>query len=246
MPRLSWVRFARRMSGLVKQPELPNIESLIDRESDQQPSRNYFVLSCAIPAGIATFGFGSVFVAWLAGNTGLPLVLGSVLTAVLAGAAWYLFFRLYKSVSESRRRLRDAVLKFAPRYAGFGNVVAGEHVLTEEYAALLDEAAGLYLRHAGTVAEPATTKALRAIEEAMGKLMEVAASKDRQAQVQALDWANPVLDELRLLSRSLDEHARASKVMEQDDPVAGLRQVRAELDGTSEALQELHDHVQNS
>ncbi len=246
MPALSWVRFARRVTGLVRQRELPNLESLIDAESERQPFHNLFILSCAIPAGIATFGFGSVFVAWLAGNGGLPLLLGSALTVALSAAAWFIFYRLYKSIPPSRMRLRKLIMKLTPRYGSFGNIIGGVQVLSDDFGALLDEASGIYLRHCSNDSaqqDDAPDKAVRAIEEAMARLMEVAVSKDRHAQDQALVWAEPILAELRLLDASLKAHAITAKMSEADDPLAGLRDARVELEATTTAMNELSDHV---
>ena len=246
MPTLSWVRFARRVPGLVRQRELPHIEALIDLESDRQPSRQYFELSCAVPAVIATFGGLSVFFAWVNGNTGLSLVLGTALTVVLSGAAWLVFFRLYKSNLPSSQQLRKSILKFSPRYASFSNIVGVEHVLTDEFAPLLDEAAGLYHRHCSDDRKQmgeAHAKAVRAIEESLAKLMEAAVSQDHRAQIQALVWAEPLLEELRLLGRTLEAHALASKRTDLNDPLAGIRDARAELEGTASAIEELRVHV---
>lgn len=246
MGALSWVRFARRVNGLVRQSELTNLETLIETEAERQPNSNYFVLACAIPAGIAIFGGGSVFVAWLSGNYGLPLLLGSILTAFLAIGAWYVFFRLYKSVPPSRIQLRKQVMKFLPRYCSLGNILGGESVMTEQFSALIDEAAGIYLKHCSDSLShlgDAPTKAVRAIEESMSRLMEVALSKDRRSQEQAMVWALPMLVELRSLDLTLDHHSNLARKNEIDDPLAGLRDARSELEQVQTALSELQDHT---
>lgn len=248
MPALSWIRFARRVPGLVRQSELPNLEALIDSESARQPNLNYYILACAIPAGIAICGGFSVFFAWISGNRGLPLALGSALTVALAAGAWFIFYRLYKSVPASRQKLRKLITKFSPRYASFGNIFAGEHVLSEQFASLLDEAAGIYLRHCSvetSQSNDAPKNAVRAIEEAMTRLMEEAVNRDHPAQEQALVWAQPILEELRLLNSSLESHAIASKRSDVTDPLARLRNARSELETTTTAMQELSDHISN-
>jgi hypothetical protein len=239
---LSWVRLARQVPGVVRQAELPNLEALIDAESGRQPSYNYFVLSCAIPAGIATFGGFSVFVAWLSGNTGLPLILGTALTAILTAGAWFIFYRLYTSVPPSRRHLRGLILKFGKQYGSFGNIMLGEQSMPQDFATLLDEAAGIYLRH-GAAEGSASAKAVAAIEDSMARLMEVAVLKDPQAQTRAMSWAEPLLVELRLLDQSLLEHAKLAERQALADPLANLREARVELETSNTAAEELEQHL---
>ncbi len=248
MPALSWVRFSRRVPGVVRQRELENLEALIDAEAGRQPTRNHFVLSCAIPAGIATFGGLTVFVAWLAGNTGMPLILGTALTVGLSAAAWFIFYRLYRSVPESTRRLRDLILKFSKHYASFGNMILGEQSLSDPFAAVLDEASGIYLRHvnnASNQSSEVSKKAIRAIEDALTRLLEVAVQKDRDAQNLALASAQPMLEELRRLDQSLTEHALHADRHGLADPLASLREVRAELETSNTAIQELDQHLES-
>ena len=246
MGALSWVRLSRRVPGVVRQRELVDLERLIDAEMGRQPARNLFILSCAIPAGIGAFGGLSVFVAWLSGNKGLPLALGGVLTVILAAGAWFTFFRLYRAIPPSKRRLRDLILRFSRRYASFGNIILGEQPLSDEYAALLDEAAGLYLRHSDDENLPlsgAPVKAVRAFEQAMSKLMEVALLEDQGAQAQAISWAQPILDGMRSLDQSLTEHALSSRRGELAEPLARLAEARAELETGTHAIQELEQHL---
>jgi hypothetical protein len=246
MGALSWVRLTRRVPGVVRQRELANLEAMIDAEAGRQPTRNLFVLSCAIPAGVATFGGASVFIAWLAGNTGAPLALGTGATAVLTGAAWFLFYRLYRAVPESTRHLRDLNFKFSRRYGSFGNIILGEQPLSDRFATLLDEAAGIYLRHCFAPAQgtDAEARVVKAIESAMTKLMEVANQSDQEAQNHALSWAQPILNELRLVDRSLLERALTTKGQDLNDPLASLRAARTELDTGNAAVRELDQHLQ--
>jgi hypothetical protein len=248
MPALSWVRLTRRIPGLVRQRELANLEALIDVEEGRQPTRNLFVLSCAIPAGIAIFGGMSVFFAWIAGNKGLPLALGTALTVILAAGAWLTFFTLYRSVPPSKRRLRELIFKLSRRYASFGNIVLGEKLLSDPFATLLDEAAGIYLRYDSGAVNPTTdapAKAMTAIEEAMSKLLEAALLIDRVAQDKALSWAQPILEEMRLLDQSLAEHALSVESDDMIDPLAGLRAVRVEVETRTTAIQELNQELRH-
>jgi len=239
---LSWVRLARQVPGVVRQAALPDLEALIDAESGRQPSYNYFVLSCAIPAGIATFGGFSVFVAWLSGNSGLPLILGTALTAILTAAAWFIFYRLYTSVPPSRRHLRGLILKFGKQYGSFGNIMLGEQSMPQNFATLLDEAAGIYLRH-GAAEGSASAKTVGAIEDAMARLMEIAVLRDPQAQSRAMSRAEPLLVELRLLDQSLLEHVKLAERQALADPLANLREARVELETSNTAAEELEQHL---
>ena len=246
MGALSWVRLTRRVPGVVRQRELANLEAMIDAEASRQPTRNLFVLSCAIPAGIATFGGASVFVAWLAGNTGLPLAVGAGATALLTAGAWFTFYRLYRSVPASTRYLRDLITKFSKRYGSFGNIFLGEHSLSAPFEGLLDEAAGIYLRQCFATSDhtEAEGRVSQAIESAMTKLMEVAIRKDQEAQNHALAWAQPLLEELRRVDRSLLERAMTANRENLADPLTSLRAARIELETGNAAVQELDQHLQ--
>lgn len=247
MPALSWLRLSRRVPGVVRQRELANLEALIDAEAGHEPTRNLFILSCAVPAGIGTFGGLSVFVAWITGNTGLPLVLGSLLTAVLAAGAWFIFFRLYRSIPPSRRYLRDLILKLSKRYTSFGNIVLGENCLSDQFSALLDEAAEIYLEHCFTQETRLTgaqALAVEAIESAMAKLMEAAVHKDRNAQAKSMEWAQPLLVEMRMLGQSLAQSTQSPTQEDKSNPLARLQEARANLETIATAHEELDQHIE--
>jgi hypothetical protein len=246
MGSLSWVRIARRVPGVVRQREFANLETLMEAEASRQPARNLFILSCAIPAGIGTFGGLSVFVAWISGNKGLPLLLGTLLTAVLAAGAWFIFYRLYQAIPPAKRHLRDLIMKFSQRYGSFGNIILGERPLSDPFMTLLDEAAGIYLQYCtekDNSSSEAPTKAINAIEAGMSKLMEVALQKDKAVQDESVSWAKPLIEEMRLLNKTLVEHALASQRDEIADPLAKLRDARADLQSNTSAIHELDQHL---
>lgn len=241
MATLSWVRYARRLTGAVRQSELPHLEALIDAETGRQPYYNYYILACSIPAGIGIFGMGAVFVAWISGHKGLPLLLGTMSTAVLAVAAWFIFYRLSKAVPPSKMRLRKLIQKFTPMYGGLGNIMGAERVLSDEFGAILDEAAGIYMRRVDD--DPTPERAVLAIEEAMSRLMEVALTKDHRAQQEAMTWAQPLLAEMRLLDESLLARANSARAIALDDPLLGLREARIEIEATTSAVNELSEEI---
>ncbi len=173
-------------------------------------------------------------------------MLGTLATAILAAGAWFTFYRLYRAVPPSKRRLRDLILKFSKRYASFGNVILGEGSLSEPFATVLDEAAKIYLQHSLAEGNPLTgapDKAMRAMEDAMSKLLEVGLLKDRVAQEQSLTWTQPILEEMRLLDQSLAEYALTARQGGFSDPLSSLREARAELDTSTTAIQELEQHI---
>lgn len=246
MGSLSWVRLARRVPGVVRQREFANLETLIEVEASRQPARNLFILCCAIPAWIGTFGGLSVFVAWIAGNKGLPLLLGTLLTAVLATGAWVIFYRLYQAIPPAKRHLRDMITKFSQRYGSFGNIILGERPLSDQFVTLLDDGAGIYLKYCSEKDNSSTearTKAINAIEAGMSKLMEVALLKDMAVQDEAVAWAKPLVEEMRLLNQTLVEHALASQRSELADPLAKLKDARADLQSSTAAIHELDQHL---
>lgn len=248
MGELTWVRLARRLPGVVRQPELANLEALIEAGVERPPARNLFILSCAIPAGIATFGGLSVFAAWVSGTRGMPLALGTGLTLLLSAAAWFTFYRLYLAIPPSTRHLRDLILKFSQRYVSIGNIFLGEKVVSDPFAALLDEAAGIYLQHGfghEALTGEAVVKAERAMEEALSKLLEISVQKDPIAQDLNLSSAASLVEEMRLLNQSLRDYAEASKRDGLAGPLSGLREARAELETNTSAQQELDQHLKS-
>lgn len=137
-------------------------------------------------------------------------------------------------------------MKFLPRYSSLGNIFGGEHVLSEEFASVVDEVARHYLKHCSDTASQqgdAPAKAARAIEAAMARIMEAANFTDRSSQERAMVWAQPMLDELRSLDLELDQFAILSQSEDRDDPLAGLRNARSELQSITAASQEMADHV---
>jgi hypothetical protein len=77
----------------------------------------------------------------------------------------------------------------------------------------------------------------------MSKLMEVAVLKDQVAQDQALTWAQPIVEEMRRLDKSLAEHAMTAARNDLADPLASLREARAELETGTTAIRELDQHL---
>lgn len=243
MAALSWIRACRNVTGIVRQRELVHFEALMDAEAGRQPAYNLFILSCAIPACIATFGGLSVFGAWISGANSNSLILGTAFTLLLAAGAWITFFRLYRASSRSRRHLRDLIAKITKRYASFGNIFLGERQLSEQFENILDEASCIYMRHADVAMAPrsmASDTTVRAIEESLSRLFE-AALGSHPSQVQAVSWAEPLLNELRLLDQSIQKNSAARMGSGFSDPMESLRAARADIEVSTQAIQEIEN-----
>jgi hypothetical protein len=125
--------------------------------------------------------------------------------------------------------------------------VLGEQCLLDEFSALLDEAAEVYLVHCfnqDARLTGAQAVAVEAIESAMSKLMEVALLKDRNAQTKSMDWAQPLLVEMRMLGRSLAQHSQSALDSDASSPLSRLREARANLETISAAHEELDQHIE--
>lgn len=249
MAALSWVRVSRRFTSFIRQKELPNLEAWLDAEARRQPAYTYFILSCAIPAGIGIFGFGTVFVSWITGNTGIPIIIGTAVTIILAAITWFIFFRLHQSVSPLQRQLRKLVAQFTARYASFSNMIVGENPMSEEFANLIDRAAAIY----NSCSSPTfanhrdfSPQVVIAMEKAMIKLIEVAVLNDKDAENQALAWAAPLVDELELVHQALINKSQELPESDTTDPLANLRSIRIDIESQHAAEKELDHHISDS
>lgn len=254
MSALSFLRLVRRVPGLTGHPELPNLESFLESEG-VRPHQVYRILEIVIPTSVLVFGGVSVGLARWSGAGPVPLLLGGGLALVIAAAAWYVFHRLDGTITGATRRIRGLAEVLLKRYAGCGNIMGVEPAVDGEVGAVLDEAAGIYVKHAAVptktdlpVIQEARADAVRALESAMASLMELARPVSAAAQRQALaaGWAHPLLAEMRELDRTLDAHARnavAGRDSVGDDPLAGLRDARLRIEKIDSAIDELEDRL---
>lgn len=252
MGALSWFRVARRVVGLPAQPEYPNLEALLEAEEGQIHS-DYNVLARIVPALVVGFGFAA-FVP-LALRTHNPfLALGGAAFAALAFGLKVLFDRLDKSISPSKRQIRQLSALIWERYRRLGNLVGVEPALAPPVAQVLDEAAGIYLKHTATLqndarqwATDSERRAALALEEAMAKILELA--KPASVRTQELDlsagWAMPLLSEMRQMDAALGQHLRTvmNSQVAAEDPLARLREARQELMGVDDARRELEQKI---
>lgn len=232
------------------------MEAFLETEG-QKPFLIYRILKLVIPLSVGVIGGATVLLAKLSGVGLGNLVGGMVATVVLSAACWTVFHKLDIAIPESSRRLRRSAYKLLQRYLGLGNVVGVEPALDPGVGAVLDEAAAIIQKHTSapvsatpTLVTDAQSRAVQALETGVAKLLELAEPQSAQVQKQALaaGWVGPLLQEIRELDRSLDEHARVAateSAMRGDDAVARLRDARLGLQKIDSAIEELDDHLKS-
>lgn len=258
MGALSLLRLARRIPGLAKQSELPNLETLIELEA-LKPSDEYHVARWVLPLVHTAVGL-AVFVPlmylvdplFVIGAVGLPaigLTLGTI------------FHFVAKRISPTQINLRKRCKKLMRRLVGLKNLLGFEGVLSPNVAQVLEESARLYLKCTGgndgkkpkaTVWNEAGQKAEKAMEEAMARMLELADPETSAGQEAELSrgWGFPLLKEMSELEKALEEHRNNERMAMITDPaggaIAGLREARSELERLDSAAEELELHQRQS
>jgi hypothetical protein len=249
---LTWLKLARKVPGLNRQPEFPHLESLIEQEG-QHASEELLVARWLVPLILTVVGL-SVFIPlmilvhpmFLLGTLGLPS-LGIVLG--------FVFHSMVKSLPPARIELRKQCRKLGERLLGFKNLIGIEPALSPRVGEVLDEAAMLYLRirsRADSVARSnlgidSLSKAADAMEDAMAKLLQLAEPDGIAAQDAALSgsWGEQIVSEMRRLDKALESserNAQASRMIE-SDALARLRETREEIENTESAVLELRRSI---
>jgi len=240
---LYWLKFARK-TKFFKQPEYANVEALLEAEADQ-PDEDFRQIANVVPPILAGVGL-LVAVAGIFFTHSLTFLFAILGFGTLATVLWFIFDRLDKKIPRSRARLTKHSKEVLGRVCGFTNIIGIEPALSPAVGQILDEAAGIYLKHRsgdpGSFAE-SRQRAFTALEEGMAKLMELGTQPTVRAQELELQrgWAYPMLQEMRSLDKALDEHQRNSLAnpLQADDPLAQLRSARMELQGIDTAIDEL-------
>ena len=241
MSTLYWIRIARKFTGLKLPAELPNLETLLEAEADQ-PSNDYRMLSYALPSVFAVSGL--VFLVPLIVTKMLWFVIPLVVFIAGAIVAWFVCDRLDKSIPQSRARIRRLSEDLVKKFSAFTNIVGVDPAISPSVGAVLDEAAGIYLRHAPTMKDsmsPSHNAAL-ALEAAMARMMDLSVPVGVPAQdiELAKGWAQPLLQEMRETDRVITAHAQSALAPRtQGDPLAALREARIELQITDAASNDL-------
>jgi hypothetical protein len=248
MSSLSWIRAARRAVGMSPQSEFPHLEALMESEENQA---HYDYRSCAkiIPPLVAILGvITSVMFALILKNQ--AIVFGSFSGGALATGLWFLFDALDRRIPRTKAQLRKLSEGIWQRYKGVANMIGVNPTLSPSVAPILDEAAGIYLKHLNAadtrkqVQGESMARAVQALEEAMVRLLELGQPLTREAQDLELNagWAMPILQEMRDTDQALDRHlqtANAAQAINSADPRANLRDARMELLGHQTAIEEL-------
>lgn len=257
MASLSWLRLARRIPGLARQPELPNLEALIEAEG-QKPGDDFLIARWVVPlvltvVAVAVFTPLAILVEPWLGFFGAGLI-------AIGGILGLCFHAIAKAIPPSRVVLRKRSRKLLERMCRVKHLLGLEPVLAPEVGSVLDEAARLYLKSATDTGNEARTgvweeareRAMLAMEEAMGRLLELAEPDNAQAQEIALSrgWAQPLLNEMAALGQALDRHAADERLAKltsaEPDALAGLRSVRDELERIESAESELDRYHQTN
>lgn len=248
MSTLYWLKIARR-AKLYKQPEYPNIEALLEAES-QQPSDDFRTLAKVVPAVIAAFGFVTAVMAVVTQHNNW-LFLSTLGSGALALGVWYIFDRLDKKIPPSRVDVRKHAKKITERMCGFSNIVGVEPAFSPAVGSMLDEAARIYLKHrTEDSAVPFANnraKASIALEEGMARLMELGLLPNCRAQDLEVEkgWAFALLQEMREMDVALDQHLRTALATDSTgvaDPRANLRDARMELMRNESAIAEFEQN----
>jgi hypothetical protein len=248
MSALSWIRAARRAIGLPGQPVYTNLETLLEAEGREEHV-DFRILARILPGLLLFINAGIVWAMLRHGNPAtLPWTVGAVAAAY---GLWAFLDRQDRAIPRARARIRTLSRQLRARLHALPHLIGVEPALSPSVATLLDEAAEIYLRHAGPgrterpgVLEAPRTRALGALEEGLARLMELSEPVAAQAQDLALGrgWAQPLVEEMRTLDCLLTEleHGTRSPLCEEvDDPLARLREARAELERLDSAVVEL-------
>ncbi len=239
-----WLRIARKVTGLAAQPEYSCLESLLKEESDN-PSDGYRIASYVVPPLIGVLGLGVFIPLALIKNP--DFILGAVVTAAIAAATWVVFDRLDKAIAPSLSQIRKSSKSLLYRMVSFTNIVGVEPALDPEVGEILDEAAGIYMKHSAAIKEgySSASKIATALEDAMARMMDLSTPVGARAQEMELarGWAPPLLQEMRDADKALDQHVQAGlPTQTTNDPLAALREARMELQMTDAASQELEQN----
>jgi hypothetical protein len=161
-----------------------------------------------------------------------------------------------RGISPTTIRLRQNCRTLIMKLAGFNAIVGTQPVLAQRVANALEEAAGLYLRARPSGAKPsdglwseAQQRIGIALDEAMAQLLTLAEPESVAAQEAELGrgWAEPLIEEMRVLAKTVEAHRTgANSALLADErmgPLAGLRNARHELQRLDSALSELEQET---
>jgi hypothetical protein len=243
MSVLSFHRFAGRTTKFTAQREYPHLEALLSGE-EGRPHNDYRIIGQVTPPIIVLLGF--VLSLAVGTDHGLGAMFMIAFSGVaLAHGVGVLCHRLDGSIPKTKQRIRKLARQIWGKYSSFPHLFGGRPTLSENVGNLLNEAAGLYLRHPdpNVAFSPAQNRAIEALETAMAQLLDLAVFPTVEAQDREFDrgWAQPVLREMRELDQVLSRTFahEPSKALE-TGPLARLHEAKMELLGLEAAAEELH------
>ncbi|MBV6457811.1 MAG: hypothetical protein HONBIEJF_00931 [Fimbriimonadaceae bacterium] len=258
MSRLTLLRIARWAKGKKADTEHPNLETLIDEESVKVSDGYHYARWITPLVGLT-----------LAAGCFLPLALtvhplfwiGVAGMALIGGALGAVFHAFATRISPSQLALRKRCVGLANKLTSARHLLGVTPVISPKVAAVLDDAAKIYLQvrpngerdlriRATDAWTDASQKALRAMDEAMAQLLTLTEPASPQAQEAALaqGWAEPLLAEMRATAAAICNQRIASQISGASlHPAASslseLTDARAHLERLDSALQELNEET---
>lgn len=253
MGKLSVLRLIRKARPLSGDPELPNLEALVEDEFSKV-SDGWHLARWIVPLSSLVVG-GGVFLpltVWghplfLIGAAGLPLI-GLILGII--------FHILAKRITPAQLGFRKKCALLGQRMVGWANLAGVSPALSPKVGAVLEEAAEalLSVKPIGQEISSAPAKGVHAhayqqaeaaLVEAMTKLLTLADSPSALAQDSELakGWALPLLEEMKATASALKSPSPrvqiAAQIEASETPLAGLVEARAQLARLEAAASEL-------
>lgn len=226
-------------------PEYPHLEALLEAENGQ-PTNDYAVLAKILVPLILSMGVGLSILLGLMHSW--SAVLPIPIAAAIGVPLWFLLMRLDQRVSKSKAKLRKLCEEIWHRYCDFSNLVGIDPALSDRVGSILDEAAGIYLKHSRTetVLDESHKRALEALENAMAQMLELGRLKSvpEQELEFSAGWAVPLIQAMRELDQDLDRYrmnALAAAAVDSRDPLRQLREARIELQSRHQAIEEIEE-----
>jgi len=228
------------MVGLAPQAEYPQLEAFLEHEV-QNPTVDWRILQIVFTSVFGGMGALGTIVSLAAHKMAIePLW---VIFAVAGIASWFVCGRLLHTVRPARLQIHKKSEQILGRLSHLTNLVGIQEALAPEVGMVLDEAAGIYRTYCEK-ADPKdanSSRAIQALEAGMAKLLDLGTLESPAAQTLEFDrgWAMPLLREMRRTAELLDRQRSGGLALSPDDPLATLREARAELEVREAARIEL-------
>lgn len=257
MSALSFLRLARKLPGLNKQPEYPNLEVLIEEES-QKVKDGFHHARWITPLSGLVLALGCFMPLAL---TVHPLFwIGSAGMVTIGAGLGLIFHRLAIRISPTQLKLRQRCMNLANRMISLKSLFGAMPALSPKVAEILEDAAATYLKvrpskeRDGRAPMPAVwdearKRAERALDEAMSQMLTLSEPETPQAQEVELNrgWAQTLLAEMKDTAKALEMSSRSAGLAAELDsaasPLANLREARSDLQRLESAVSELEQDI---